>query len=139
MYIYFKICFCNILQITIQSGNTAAVQTQQSKPQNPWPSKALTIFRLLPTAPKIGSPEKEKDGQSWERATEQNPEFLPQHHPWNLTGLLSIINFIHTLLHIYRYMVLVFVLILVLDLEGLCVDWYHVGLCCVVLCCDCVD
>ena len=32
LYIYFKICFCNILQITIQSGNTAAVQTQQSKP-----------------------------------------------------------------------------------------------------------
>ena len=47
--------------------------------------------------------------------------------------MLSIINFIHTLLHIYLFMVLVFVLILVLDLEGLCVDWYHVGLCCVVL------
>ena len=72
-------------------------------------------FNTVPTSKLISPPKKKK------------PNKL------KLTGLLSIINFIHTLLHIYLFMVLVFVLILVLDLEGLCVDWYHVGLCCVVL------
>jgi hypothetical protein len=30
----------------------------------------------------------ERDGKGGERATEESPEFSPQHHPWNLPGLL---------------------------------------------------